>query len=106
MSGFELFFSLFGLILGLAIASIAAGASDILRDDKRVKIGWLTPLLVVFLLFDLTSFWIESYRSMQDVCGGFPSMMWAVGMAVVYFFAASLCFPESSTPGTRSMRIT
>lgn len=94
MSGFELFFSLFGLILGLAIASLAASASDILRDEKRIKIGWLTPLLVVFLLIDLTSFWIASYRSLQDVRVGFPSMMWAVGMAVVYFFAAAVVFPK------------
>lgn len=94
MSGFELFFSLFGLILGLAIASLAAGASDILRDEKRIKIGWLTPLLVVFLLIDLSSFWIASYRSLQDVRVGFPSMMWAVGMAVIYFFAAAVVFPK------------
>ena len=94
MTGFELFFSLFGLILGLAMASVAAGASDVLRERKRIRVGWLTPLLVAFLLIDLTSFWIESYRSFQDIRVGFPSMIWAVAMAVTYFFAAAVVFPK------------
>jgi hypothetical protein len=45
MSAFEFFFSLFGLILGLAIATIAGGMSDVLRERKRIPIGWLTPLM-------------------------------------------------------------
>lgn len=44
--------------------------------------------------FDLTSFWIESYRSLQGVRVGFPAMTWAVGMAVVYYFAAAAVFPR------------
>lgn len=94
MTNFELFFSLFGLILGLAIASVAAGASDILREQKRIKVGRLTPILVLFLLCDLTSFWISSWTSLQPIRVGFPSMLWALAMAVVYFFSATAALPK------------
>jgi hypothetical protein len=96
MSAFELFFSLFGLILGLAIASLAAAGSDILRDNRRTKIGGLTPCLVVFLLIDLTSFWIYSYRSLQHIHIGFSSMLWALGLAVTYFFAVGVALPKNA----------
>lgn len=76
------------------MTSIAAGASDVLRERKRIKVGWLTPLLVIFLIVDLTSFWILSYRGMQDILVGFPSMICAVAMALTYFFAATLAFPK------------
>lgn len=39
MSAFEFFFSLFGLILGLAIAVVIGGLSDMLRERTPVKIG-------------------------------------------------------------------
>jgi len=94
MTDFELFFSLFGLILGLAIASVAAGASDVLRERKRIKVGVLTPILVAFLLCDLTSFWISSWTSLRDVRVGFPSMLWALAMAVTYFFSATAALPK------------
>lgn len=94
MTDFELFFSLFGLILGLAIASIAAGASDVLRERKQIKVGRLTPILVAFLLCDLTSFWISSWTSLQHIRVGFPSMLWALAMAVTYFFSASAALPK------------
>jgi hypothetical protein len=94
MTDFELFFSLFGLILGLAIASVAAGASDVLRERKRIKIGRLTPILIAFLLCDLTSFWISSWTSLQHIRVGFPSMLWALAMAVIYFFSATAALPK------------
>lgn len=96
MTDFELFFSLFGLILGLAIASVAAGASDVLRERKRITIGRLTPILVIFLLCDLTSFWISSWTSLQGIRVGFPSMLWALAMAVTYFFSATAALPKRS----------
>lgn len=96
MTDFELFFSLFGLILGLALASVAAGASDVLRERKQIAIGRLTPILVAFLLCDLTSFWISSWTSLQGIRVGFPSMLWAMAMAVVYFFSATAALPKKA----------
>ncbi len=58
MSGFDLVFAAFGLLLGLAISEVLGGFSRALklkRGAKPVRIGWLTPLLGLFVLLDLTS---------------------------------------------------
>lgn len=94
MSAFEFFFSLFGLILGLAIATIAGGMSDVLRERKRIPLGWLTPLMATFLLIDLTSFWVVSWNSLSEIRIGFPSMLSVVSLAVVYVFAAGMVLPK------------
>jgi hypothetical protein len=94
MSAFEFFFSLFGLILGLGIATVAAGMSDVLRERKRIPIGVLTPMLAVFLLIDVTSFWIFSWHGLQDIRIGYAPLIWAVSLAVIYFFSVSMLFPK------------
>lgn len=45
MSGFEFIFSLFGLLLGLALAKGLGGLSRALKTSHRVRIGWPTALL-------------------------------------------------------------
>lgn len=45
MSGFEFIFSLFGLLLGLALAEGLGGLSRALKTSHRVRIGWPTALL-------------------------------------------------------------
>ena len=67
MSAFELFFSLFGLILGLAVAVVIGGLSDLLRERRRIPIGHLTPMLALFVLFDLSSLWVNTYDGMSDI---------------------------------------
>lgn len=42
MNAFELFFNLFGLILGLAVAKVISGLSDVLRERDPVRVGWLS----------------------------------------------------------------
>lgn len=39
MNAFELFFNLFGLILGLAVAKVISGLSDVLRERDPVRVG-------------------------------------------------------------------
>ena len=43
MSGFEFSFSLFGLLLGLALAEGLGGLSRALKARHEVRIGWLGP---------------------------------------------------------------
>ena len=95
MSAFEFFFSLFGLILGLGIASVAAGMSDVLRERKRIPIGHLTPMLALFLLIDVTSFWIFSWYGLQNIRIAYAPLIWAVALAVTYFFSVSMLFPKN-----------
>lgn len=59
MTGFDLVFAVYGLLLGLAVAEVLGGfarALKLKRATKAVRIGWLTPLLGTLVIFDLTSF--------------------------------------------------
>lgn len=95
MSAFEFFFGLFGLILGLAIAVVIGGLSDVLRERKRIPIGWLTPMLAVFVLFDLSSMWVNAWSDMADIQVAFGPFIAALIVAGIYFFAASMVFPKT-----------
>ncbi len=60
MSAFEFFFSFYGLILGLAVVEVLTGFSRAMRARTRIRLGIVTPLLALFILLDLISFWSGS----------------------------------------------
>jgi hypothetical protein len=66
MSNFEFVFSLFGLLLGLALAEVLGGFGTAIQSRRKVRIGWLTPLLGALVALDLTSFWMVAW-SVRDV---------------------------------------
>ncbi len=57
MSAFEFFFSFYGLLLGLSVAELVGGFARVLHERQRVRFGWLTPLLALFVAVDLVTFW-------------------------------------------------
>ena len=95
MSAFELFFSLFGLILGLAVAVLVGGLSDILRERSPIPIGWLTPMLALVLLLDLSTMWVNAYTSLGKIEVAFAPFFGATLVASLYFFAANMVFPKN-----------
>lgn len=97
MSAFEFFFSLFGLILGLSIAVVIGGLSDVLRERHRIPVGWLTPMLALFVLFDLSSVWVNAWTGLADIQVAYGPFLAALIVAGVYFFAAGMVFPKSAS---------
>ncbi|MCL6740424.1 hypothetical protein LZ518_04675 [Sphingomonas sp. RB56-2] len=95
MTPFELFFSLFGLILGLAVAVLISGLSDILRERSPIPIGWLTPMLALFLLLDLSTMWVNAYNSLGKIQIAFAPFFGGTLIAGLYFFAANMVFPKN-----------
>ena len=70
MSDFEFVFALYSLLLGLSMVELLGGlgraievrfaaeaAADAEAGKGKFAIGWLTPLLAVFVMLDLLSFW-------------------------------------------------
>ena len=57
MTVFEYVFSLYSLLFGLALAQVFGGFGNTLQERHKLKVGWLTPLLGLFVIVDLTSFW-------------------------------------------------
>ncbi len=94
MSAFEFFFTLFGLILGLAVAVVIGGLSDLLRARNHIPIGRLTPMLAVVVLFDVAAAWISTWTGLSDVRVAHGPFFAALVVAGLYFFAASMVFPK------------
>jgi hypothetical protein len=97
MTGFDLVFAGFGLLLGLAIAEVLSGFSRVLqlkRGAKPVRIGWLTPLLGLFVLLDLTSFWLAAYEARGQMQANYVTLASVLAIVGVYYLAATLIFPD------------
>ena len=96
MSSFEYIFTLFGLLLGLALAEVLSGFSKALKARTQVRIGWLTPLLGLLVMLDLTSFWITAW----DLREALPVRYWVLMLVLVhtglYYLAATLIFPDDA----------
>ena len=97
MSPFELVFALFGLLLGLAIAEVLGGFSRALklrRSARPVRIGWLTPLLGLFVILDLTSFWGVAYQARDQLTANYFTLIAVLFIVGIYYLAATLIFPD------------
>jgi hypothetical protein len=97
MSAFDLVFALLGLLLGLAIAEVLGGFARVLklkRAARKVRIGWLTPLLGLFVIIDLTSFWGIAYSLRDQMDASNLTLLSVLAVVGVYHLAASLIFPD------------
>ena len=97
MTAFEFVFPLFGLLVGLSFAEMLAGLARALKTKREVRVGWLTPLLGLVILANLTMIWLGAW-DMRDVAA--PSSAALLFILVVggsYFLAASLVFPSSDS---------
>jgi hypothetical protein len=102
MSEFEFVFSLFGLLLGFSLVEVLSGLVRTLKLRRRpapdaqaaVRIGWLTPLLGLFVLVDLTSFWNMAWRSRDAIPAHFGMLLLGLAVTGLYYFSASMVFPD------------
>ncbi|WP_294036109.1 hypothetical protein [Sphingopyxis sp.] len=94
MSGFEFIFSLFGLILGLALAEGLGGLARALKASHKVRIGWPTALLGLFVSCDVVTFWMYGWAMQGQLPLGWPVMFGGFVVTAIYYVAASLVFPD------------
>ncbi|HWW11597.1 MAG TPA: hypothetical protein VN018_03705 [Brevundimonas sp.] len=95
MSAFEFFFSFYGLVLGLSVTVIATGLATAIQHRKRIRIGWLTPLLALFVGLDVASFWDFAWTNFRDLPFSYGLLIVGLAIALIYFIAASLVFPHA-----------
>jgi hypothetical protein len=104
MNPFDHVFSLFGLLLGFTLVQLLSGfvrAIKAARIDREVRaepirLGWLTPLLGLFVLLDVTSYWENIWNVRALIPMGLDVLFGIVLLASLYYFAASLVFPENA----------
>ncbi len=103
MNDFEFIFVLYALLLGLSLVEVLGGLGRVLElkfasesdgDGRRFQIGWLTPLMGVFVMVDLMSFWMFAW-TLQPLITVSPAMLLGVmAFASAYYLAARLVFPS------------
>lgn len=101
MSDFEFVFALYSLLLGLSMVELLGGLGRAIEarfaaeaERERFVIGWLTPLLAVFVMLDLLSFWSAAWVAREDIAVSSTTLMAVAAFASLYFLAARLVFPS------------
>src|SRR5690348_17917551 len=94
METFNFVFTLFGLLLGLALAEVIGGFGAALQERHKLRIGWLTPLLGVLVACDLTSFWSWAWDARAVVSAQYLVLLCALLITAIYYLAARLVFPH------------
>jgi hypothetical protein len=97
MDNFNLVFSLFGLLLGLALAEVLGGFGAALQERRKIRIGWLTPLLGLIVACDLTTFWSWAWDARAAVSARYLVLLCALVITGIYYLAARLVFPHDRT---------
>ena len=96
MAPFSIFFSLYGLLLGLSVAVVVSGFARLLKTRPKVRPGWLVPLLGIFIMLDVTSFWNGAWRAREWMVPEYGHLFLGLVVTALYYFAASLVFPEKA----------
>jgi hypothetical protein len=94
MSDFEFYFSYYGLLLGLSVAAVIGGLARALNERQVRRIGVLTPLLALFMLLDITSFWLAAWDQKEALTVGWSALFAGLAVAGTYYLAASMVFPN------------
>lgn len=99
MSAFEFFFSFYGLLLGLSVAELVGGFSRVLHERHRVRFGWLTPLLALFVAVDLVTFWNQAWVFFRGAPFNPVLLLLGLAIAATFYIAASVTFPRVNAEG-------
>ncbi|MBB3032892.1 hypothetical protein [Alteriqipengyuania lutimaris] len=101
MTEFEFIFALYALALGLSLVEVLSGLGRTLElrfasdaGGDQFTIGWLTPLLAIFVILDLLSFWMFSWSVQNFVSVTSSTLLAVVVFASAYYLAARLVFPS------------
>ena len=95
MSNFEFVFSLFGLLLGLALATVLGGLGNALQERHKIRVGWLTPLLGLLVALDIASFWTIAWSIRNALQPNYFYLLSGLVVTGTYFFVARMVFPTN-----------
>jgi hypothetical protein len=109
MTDFEFLFSLYGLLLGFSLVVVLGGLARTFEawvepaaqqsgdaPAPAGRRGYLAPLLGLFVMLDLLSFWAAAW-AVRDMVSVSPRMLMAVLLfSSSYYLAAHLVFPREA----------
>ena len=94
MDPFEFIFTLFGLILGLALAEGLGGLARAIKASHKVRIGLPTALLGIFVSCDVVTFWMYGWSLRSALPLTWPVLFGGFVLTGLYYVSASLVFPD------------
>jgi hypothetical protein len=96
MDQFGFYFSFYGLLLSLSAGTVIIRFADAIGERHGRQVGVLAPLLGIFVLLDITSFWVWAWKGRDTFEISYTYMYFGLAVAVSYFFSASQVFPKET----------
>mgnify|MGYP006178249651 CR=1 FL=1 len=103
MSAFEFFFSFYGLLLGLSVAELVGGFARVLHEKQRIRFGWLTPMLALFVAIDIATFWNQAWVIFRGAPFNTFVLLISLAIAATFYVAASVTFPRVTAEGVETV---
>jgi hypothetical protein len=94
MTNFEFVFSLLVILLGLGLGQVLGGLASAVKRRPTLNIGWGTGLLAAWVTTETVIFWEIFWRTRDALTLITPALFAGLGITALYFFAASLVFPD------------
>jgi hypothetical protein len=94
VDSFNFAFSLFSIVLGLSLVEVLTGYARAMKRRRVVHLGVLVPMLAIFVMLDLTSFWESGWGSRRFVTPQYGILLIGLVVSGLYYLAASLVFPS------------
>lgn len=100
MSVFEYVFSLYSLLLGLALAHLLSGLAKIVERRDTVRLGWPTALLALQMMLTIAIFWEIAWRARSAVPDNSGALFASLIICSLLFFGAVLVIPSDAAEHT------
>jgi hypothetical protein len=105
MSGFDITFELFTLLLGLAMAEVLAGYVRTFKLRSRirngrggalaqVRVGWLIPLTAAIVICHQATFWLFMFEMQDSMPLNFLSLIAVLIVIGWYYLISAALWPE------------
>jgi len=95
MTDFDYLTLIFIIPLGLTIIEIAQGISLALRQRDKIKLGWLTPLLTLLLIFNTALILQDFWDTKEYIDTNYFTIVMCLIMSIAYYISASFAFPHN-----------
>jgi hypothetical protein len=94
MSVFEYIFSLYSLILGLALAHLLSGLAKVVEARDKLRLGWPTALLALQMMLTIAIFWEIAWRARNAVPDNSGALFASLIICSLLFFGSVLVIPS------------
>jgi hypothetical protein len=96
MSVFEYIFSLYSLLLGLALAHLLSGLAKVVEARHKVQLGWPTALLALQMMLSIAIFWEIAWRARDAVPDNSAALFASLIICGLLYFGAVLIIPSDA----------